>query len=305
MRALKRAWRVAASVTTLVVGDAARNWLRNLRTVTPAAGSMSVLLLLVGLAALSGLAVSDALRTTASDASVVHAYLRSQASTEDVNALVERLLSDPRVASVHYVSSAAALAAARRRPGLSDLIDEAGTNPFPASLDVHVVSLADVGAVASGLTGQPALDPSYPTSYDAGAYEALQRLLRVAGAITAAVLAVLAVVAAAVTANAIRAAILARSDDLEIMRLFGASGWMVRGPFVFEGALTGEVAGLFSAAALLALFATAQHESARTFTALLPGVGWGAVDVCAGGLVLAGAGLGAVAAAFGTRGLRS
>lgn len=304
MRIVRRAWRVGAGTIRLLIGDAARSWLRNLRTVTPAAGSMSVLLLLVGIAALSAVAVGDVMRSTAADASVVHAYLRSQASTEDVNGLVERLLSDPRVAAVHYVSSAQALAAARRRPGLSNLIDDAGANPFPASLDVVVASLGDVGAVASSLSGQPALDSGYPTSYDAVAYGTLERFLRVAGAITAAILVVLAFIAVAVTANAIRAAIMARSDDLEIMRLFGASGWMVRGPFVFEGALTGEVAGLFSAAALLALFAAAQSASAQAFTALLPGVGWTTVGVCAAWLVLTGMGLGAIASVAGTRGLR-
>ncbi len=113
----------------------------------------------------------------------------------------------------------------------------------------------------------------------------------------------LAAVSAAVTANAIRAAILTRSDDLAIMRLLGASGWMVRGPFLFEGALTGEVAGVASAGALLALFAAAQRASAQMFTALLPGVDWRAAVACAAGLVLAGIGLAMVASFAGLRGL--
>ncbi len=302
-RAVTGAWWVGVNLVALLIGDATRNWLRNLRTVTPALGSMSLLLLLTGVAALAALAAGNVLRTGAAAASVVHVYLRSGAPATDVDTLIARLHDDPRVASVDYVSSAQALSDARRRPGLSQLIDDSGTNPFPASLDVRVLRLTSVGDVASSLAGQPAVDPAYPTSYDAGAYQSLERFIGVAGSIVAGILLALAAVSAAVTANAIRAAILARSDDVAIMRLLGASGWMVRGPFLFEGALTGEVAGVASAGALLALFAAAQRASAQVFTALLPGVDWGAALACAAGLVLAGIGLATVASVAGLRGL--
>jgi cell division protein FtsX len=138
-----------------------------------------------------------------------------------------------------------------------------------------------------------------------GTYRTLQTFIAIAGGLALGVLLVLAGVSAAVTANAIRAAILARWDDLTVMRLVGASGWVLHGPFVFEGALTGAVSGVLGAGVLLALFAAAQRASVQSFTAFLPGVGWDAALAAGVSLLLAGASLGSAASLVGLRGLRS
>ena len=295
---------VVRNSVELVIGDAARNWARNRRTVTPAVGSMFVLLVLTGVSALAGIAVRNALAAGASEASVVRIYLRESSSAAEVQALEDRLTSNPRVRSIRYVSSEDALQEARQRPGLAQLISQAGGNPFPASLEVMVRHLADAGVVITGLSGDPAIDPAFPSSYDAGAYEQLQSFIKIAGAMAAGVLVTLAAVAVTITGNAIRGAILARRDDLAIMRLVGASNWMVRGPFVFEGALTGTAAGMLSAAAVVGLFAGAQAASAGTFTELLPGVGWPVALVCATLLLPVGMLLGSLASLAGLRRLR-
>ena len=56
-------------------------------------------------------------------------------------------------------------------------------------------------------------------------------------------LGLLGFVAVTVTMNSIRAAIHSRRDEVTIMQLVGAPRWMVRGPFVIEGAITGALSG--------------------------------------------------------------
>ena len=303
-RVLTRAGWTGAGIAALVIGGAVRNWVRNVRTATPAIGSMSLLLLLTGTLALAWLSVSEVLHTAASEASIVPLYLRSGASDEEVDALIHRLQADPRVAAVSYVSSAEALRNARRRPGLAQLIDDSATNPFPASLDVEAVTLADVGRIASSVAAQPVLDPAGPTSYDAGAYQSMKRFVQVAGAIAGAVVLGMAAVSAVIAGNAMRAAVLARQDEVAIMRLLGAGGWLVWAPFLVEGWITGEVAGALGAGTLLALFAAARNASTQLFTALLPGVDWATCAFCAAGLVVAGGLLGAAASVAGLWGVR-
>jgi cell division transport system permease protein len=296
---------VLRNVFELVVRDAFRNWARNSRTLTPALGSMVLLLLLAGAGSLAGLAVHNVVQQEAAQASFLNVYIKDSATPQQVARLGDRLQADGRVSSVSYVSKQQALEAVRSRPGLGSLVSDSSQNPLPASFQVNVKNLSDVGAVARAYTSDPAVDPSYPTSYEADVYRGLQAFVEVGGAVVIAVLVALALVSAAVTANAIRAGIVARWDDVTIMRLVGAGGWMVRGPFLVEGALTGAVAGLVGGVMLLGLFEAAQQASTAVLTQLLPGVDWPAAILCGAVMLAAGTALGSTASLLGLRGLQA
>jgi cell division transport system permease protein len=300
----RRAAVVLRNVFELVVRDALRNWARNSRTLTPALGSMILLLLLAGVGALGGLAVRNVLLQEAAQASVLNVYLKDTATSQQAARLGRRLAADNRVVTVSYVSKQQALQDLRSRPGLRSLVSDSSQNPLPASFQVDVRELSDVGGVASAYGSDPAVDPSYPTSYQADVYRGLQTFVEVGGVVVALVLAALALVSAAVTANAIRAGIVARWDDLAIMRLVGAGGWMLRGPFVVEGALTGAVAGLVGGALLLGVFEITQQASSVMLTELLPGVGWSTAILCGVLMLAGGMALGSTASLASLRGVR-
>jgi len=249
-----------------------RNWLRNLAGTAPALGSMTLLLLLSGLVGLSGFAMRNLAITEAHDASLLHVYLRDDATDDQVSALRTRIGADRRVAGVGYTSKADALARAQRRPGLPELIDATDSNPFPASLDVQVKQVSDVGAIDALVRDDPAVDPGYPTSYDRGAYQRIQQVMLGAAIAGAAFLLLLGFVAVTVTGNSIRAAIHARRDEVTIMQLVGAPRWMVRGPFVIEGALTGGLAGLAAGIVTLLISLALIEAGAGSFAQVAPGV---------------------------------
>jgi cell division transport system permease protein len=52
--------------------------------------------------------------------------------------------------------------------------------------------------------------------------------------------------------NTIRIAVHARRDEIEIMKLVGASDWFVRWPFILEGMLVGTLGAIISLAVLFA-----------------------------------------------------
>ena len=287
----RRAVVVGRNVSRYLFKGAVRSWFRNLGVTAPALGSMTLLLLLAGLVGLTAYSLQSLAARQAADAAVLHVYLRDDAAQAQVNTLRAKLQSDTRVASVTYTSKSTALARAARRPGLSDLAGASGSNPFPASLDLRLKNFQDVGNVAASVKGQQAVDPILSTSYDPGAMGRLQTVITWLEAGSGVFLTLLALVAVGVTANSIRAAIHARREEVQIMQLVGAPRWMVRGPFMVEGALTGGVAG-FLAALVVLVAAVVASQAGGPFTQLVPGLTITTGVVAASAVLVAGLALG-------------
>ncbi len=299
------AWRrMAAFIANgyrLVVISGLRSWSRDVRLTAPALGTMALLLLLCGTLAMIGISAERVAAQQSADASVVRVYLAQDATPDAVAALKAQLLADPRVASVTEVSPEQALAEAQSRPGLDNLASLSDTNPFPASLDVRVRLVTKVGAVAASVSNDPAVDPAYPTSYDSGTYDRLRRVALIAGGIVGGVLLLFGVVAYAVIANSMRGIAAARRDEVAVIRLLGARGWMLRGPFVVEGLVIGALAGAVAAAAVAGAFFLVTRFESATFAQVLPGVGPTAVQYVLAAVLAAGLLLGATTAMLGFR----
>lgn len=292
---------LATNVVRYVFAGAARSWARNISSIAPALGSMTLLLLLSGLVGLVGFALNNLEQVEAGQASLLHVYLGDHALGTDVDSLWNRLSIDPRIASVQYVTKAEALQRAQRIPGLPQLAAASDSNPFPASLDVHVKNINDVAAIDALVRNDPAVDLVNPTSYDKGAYQRIQSVLfglAVAGFVF---LAVLGFVAVTVTVNSIRAAIHARRDEIKIMQLVGAPRWMVRGPFLVEGAITGGLAGGVAGLVTFGLVIAGISVGSGSFAQFAPGVTITVAAIGAAAVFAAGLGLGSGSSLFSLR----
>jgi cell division transport system permease protein len=292
---------VVRNTVRYLVRGAVRSWTRNLGTIAPALGSMTILLLLSGFAGLGWYTLRSAAARASADAAVLHVYLRDDAKQADVDSLHNKLSADPRVSGVSYVSKTEALKRAARRPGLPDLAGVTDPNPFPASLDLTLRQVQQVGAVAASVQHDPAVDPLLATSYEPGTYQRLQQVLTWVGIGGAVLVLLLAFVAVTVTANGVRAAVHARRDEVMIMQLVGARRWMVRGPFVIEGALTGAAAGVMAGIFTLVLGLVAIHVGAANFARIAPGLTGETALLMALLVLLAGIALGSGSSLLGLR----
>lgn len=283
---------VANNVFRYLFRGATRNWLRNLGSAFPALSSMTLLLLLSGVVGLIGFALHNLQQVESAQASLLHVYMRDDAKTADVNALWDRLTIDGRVAAVSYTTRAEALTRAKHLPGLPQLAEATDSNPFPASLDVRVKNINDVAAVDKSVRYDIAVDPVYPTSYDRGAYQRIQAVLFGAAVAGIAFLLLLGFVAVTVTMNSIRAAIHSRRDEVTIMQLVGAPRWMVRGPFVVEGAITGALSGAVAGLVTFGLAVVGITAGSTSFAQFAPGVTIAAAATAAAIVFATGLGLG-------------
>jgi len=92
--------------------------------------------------------------------------------------------------------------------------------------------------------------------------------------------------------NSVKAAIHSRRDEIGIMQLVGASRWMVRGPFVVEGAITGGVSGVLAGLGTFGLAAAAMALGSESFAQFAPGITTTVAALAAALVVLAGLALG-------------
>ena len=175
----------------------------------------------------------------------VIAFVRDEVSTQTIADLTTEVESWDEVRDVFFVSKADALDEARElfanQPAVLRVINE---NPdiVPASLRIQPEDPAEYQTIVVRLEGTPGLERVQSAGPAIDAMIALRDGLRIMFWLLALALGVAAV---ALIANTIHMAIYARREEIEIMRLVGASNWFVRTPFLLEGAIEGLVgAGL-------------------------------------------------------------
>jgi cell division transport system permease protein len=184
----------------------------------------------------------------------VVAYLQNNTTQEQVDSLVSELRAMPEVASVEYVSRDEALERfkeAQQAQGRQDLTQYLESNPLYASVNVKLTSASNLSVVTDAL--KPDKQPVVRNVLNIKAL--VDRVLTVTTFVRTAGVAMVAVVGLIVLfiiVNTIRLAVVARAEEIEIMRLVGASDAFIRWPFVFEGALVGLLGALIALGLLAA-----------------------------------------------------
>ena len=183
----------------------------------------------------------------------VVAYLQPNATETQVDKLQADLKAMPEIASVAYVSRAEALDRFRdsmAAQGRQDLTRYLDNNPLYASIEVKMVDPSRVRVVGEALRGDPSVRNVINIEDLVDRVLTVTNILRTAGTV---VLVIVGVIALFIIINTIRLAVLARAEEIEVMRLVGASDAFIRWPFVFEGAFVGLLGSLFTLAILLAV----------------------------------------------------
>jgi cell division transport system permease protein len=136
---------------------------------------------------------------------------------------------------------------------LATLPDELGENPFPASLEVSIrdghQSGVEVERLARAVTPLPGVQE---VQYDLVWIQRLATAVRLVRGVGGLLGGILALAGVFTISNVIRLTVYARQDELDIMRLVGATRAYVRGPFVVEGMIQGGLGGMLAVALLWA-----------------------------------------------------
>ena len=205
--------------------------------------TIAVSLILVGLFGFVMINADRVLDGMARDLRVT-VYLTDDITSSELDALQRRIAARDEVASITFLSAKddRALNQALLTPALLDGLDEEAIPGQPA-LEVQIAprqrTKEDFDSLMSWLRELKEVDTVQDTYFDADKIRilfAVMDLVRVTGTVIC-----LVVLAAAIffTFSTIKLAVYARREEIEVLRLVGATDGFIRIPFYIEGFLAG------------------------------------------------------------------
>jgi cell division transport system permease protein len=274
---------------------------RNAAVSTAAVMSITLIMMLGGTSLLLGHALGQMLDTYKQRVSVLSISVADSTPLGSVYDFEDQLRVRPEVVSVRFVTKEEELRRFAADPRNQQLVEQLDGNPVPAKIEVGVRHLADVQTIDRMARGWRGADRTDPTDYQG---DFIANMVRLSNWLTIAgigMLAILVIAAIVIVMNTIRTSVYHRRQEIEVMKLVGATEWFVRGPFLLEGLMT----GIIAASLALGLLMLAYHPFVDRFQAELFFIPLGYdprfVNTLAEYLLVAGALLGAMGSYIGVR----
>ena len=174
----------------------------------------------------------------------VTAFFKNETKQSDINALEAQVKNTGKVSSVRFVSKQEALKIYREQnkddPLLLDLVT---ADILPASLEISAFKISDLSGISEMLKGSPDVSE---VIFQKDIVSTLVSWTSAVRKIGIGLIIVLSLVSTFIMITIIGIRISQRKEDIEIMRLIGASNGYIRWLFLFEGmfyAVVGAVIG--------------------------------------------------------------
>jgi cell division transport system permease protein len=183
----------------------------------------------------------------------VSVYLRdgiNKATRDEVASFIRSL---PRAEIKRFISKKGALRDLKNALGNhSGLLEGLSKNPLPASFEVVFKDIeghkTDPQAIKKELEKMEGVEEVQYSEEWLKQFEGLMNMVKLIGFIIGGLLCMGVLF---IVTNTIKLTIYSRRDEIEILKLVGATDWFVKTPFLLEGMIQGLVSGLL---ALLVLF---------------------------------------------------
>ena len=249
-----------------VLKSGVQNSLRNITLAVAAMAVITITLTTVLLLVIANATLNSTIKQINNKINI-SVYLNDSVTDRQKNSLISGLKSLSEVKTVQYISKTAALAIYEAQNSSNTSIQSAVSqteNPLPATVNITPVNPSRLDQIKNYLNEPSILVlQSDPSSYSGNLKVAIDKigktttLLREAGIIS---IVVFAAVSVLIIFNTIRMTIFNRRDELQIMRLLGASTWYIRGPFVVENIIYGILSAAISIGIVDILFTTVSNS---------------------------------------------
>lgn len=180
----------------------------------------------------------------------ISVYFKSDTEESKIMEFRSTVLQYKEVKAADYVSKGRALEEFKAKnadnPVIMQSIDAIGDNPLNASVNIKAVTPDQYDTIATAVQNSAFKDDISRINYAKNkiVIERLNNVLSTTRKVGTMLATLFSLIAVLITFNAIRITIYAHRQEIEIMRLVGASNPYIRMPFIFEGIIYGAISSI-------------------------------------------------------------
>jgi cell division transport system permease protein len=266
-----------AKITTFsrIIRTGMVNFVRNLWLAIAAMAIMIITLTIILFSVIVNATFNNTIQQITSKVDV-SMYLKDSVTPQQTQTLIHQIKALPSVQSVQYLDKAQALqqyiAQNAGNTQLEQAVDETN-NPLPATIHIKPTNLNEVDEIRNFVNRPVILQLQSNPTQDSGdqraAVDKITHATDILRRVGISAVIVFAIISVLIIFNTIQMAIFNRRDELQIMRLLGASTGYIRGPFVVESIIYGVLSAIASVLIINATFVTASSSLQATSFGLL------------------------------------
>ena len=199
----------------------------------------------------------------------IMAYLESDLADESIQEIRRKIIEIYGVLDVRFISKDEALKYLKNRmERQSSLFDNLNENPLPDAFEVRMIPLSQtwdrIELLASEIEMISKVEEVEYGQRWLGRFSNIFKLFKLLGYAMRALFFMAAVL---IVANTIRLVFYSRQEEIEIIRIVGASDGFIKAPFYIEGLIYGAVGGVIGLASLYIIFCFISSNVGQNFTA--------------------------------------
>ncbi|MFP4081678.1 MAG: cell division protein FtsX [Candidatus Aminicenantes bacterium] len=182
-------------------------------------------------------------------------YLEKDISPAEIRSIEEKLKTHSSVKKAQFTSSKLAMEKLQQRfPEMKGIIENLEVNPLPSSFEISIMeeNLSSV-EIQTFLQQMKSTEGVDDVQFNREWVEKMQSLSRLVKAVGFFLGGILILASFFIISNVIKLNVFARREEIEILRLVGATNTFIRIPFLAEGTILGIGGGALSLVLLLGL----------------------------------------------------
>lgn len=195
-------------------------------------------------------------------------YLKDDVSKQEADKIIHQLNQREDVAGVRYLSKADALIEFQKTvKGAGTVLEGLDENPLSSYIEIKLkkdfVSGPAVESISQDIRKIQGVDEVY---FGEKIAETIYFLKKSSQAISIVLFLIISVVVIFISYSTVKILFYRKKNEIEILRLLGATNGFIRAPFILEGGLIGSVGGILGAAFVVIIYLLVKHE----FSTVIP-----------------------------------